>query len=143
MMLMERHMTEGTLANDCGVGYGCTAGGCDWMGCAIMTEIEMEDQILRTAVFELLDHGFALTVDVWSHDNYVLDRCTHGEDVLAKLGTYEDERLLARRGDKIIGWLHFIYGSNGYDVLVDWTGSLTDYIPETLALIETFKEQFA
>lgn len=90
---------------------------------------------MRCAVFELLDHGFSLSVDHWDADDYALDRCRDGEFTLRVLSDGNDARLLARSGDVIKGWLHFNDGK-----VVDVTEALRDYIPETLALIETHEE---
>lgn len=95
----------------------------------------MIEDVKRTAVFELLDHGFSLSVDHWGADDYALDRCRDGEFALRVLLDGDDVRLLARSGEVIRGWLHFMG-----EEMVDHTMSLHDYIPETLALIETFKE---
>lgn len=95
----------------------------------------MTDDVMRTAVFELLDHGFSLSVDHWDADDYALDRCKDGDFTLRVLSDGYDARLLARSGDVIKGWLHFIDGK-----VVDVTEALREYIPETLALIETREE---
>ena len=114
---------------------GCNS--IDWMG--MMTPKEMEAAIVRNAVHELLDHGFTLSVDNGG-DDYEIDRSTDAEAVIAQLGNTDEDRLLARTGDKIKGWVHFVYGNDGHDVICDMTVSLEPYLPETTALAETYSE---
>ena len=114
---------------------GCN--GIDRMG--MMTPKEIEERIVRNAVHELLDHGFTLSVDNGG-DDYEIDRSVDAEAVIAELGHTEEDRLLARTGDSIKGWVHFVYGNDGYDVICDMTVSLEPYLPDTVALAESYSE---
>jgi len=105
-----------------------------------MDRQDMERAIVRNAVFELLDHGFSLSVDNGG-DDYEIDRSRDGDAVLAELMNTDEDRLLARDGDALRGWVFFVYGNDGYDVICDMTVSLEPYLPETLALAETLEEQ--
>ena len=104
-----------------------------------MNAREMEAAIVRNAVHELLDHGFTLSVDTGGED-YEIDRSVDAEAVIAELMNTDEDRLLARTGDKIKGWVHFVYGNDGYDVICDMTVSLEPYLPDTLALAESYSE---
>ena len=104
-----------------------------------MNKKDMEAAIVRNAVFELLDHGFLLCVDNGG-DDYEIDRGDSGDAVLAELMHTDEERLIAIRADQIFGWVHFVYGNDGYDVICDHTVSLEPYLPETMALVETLSE---
>jgi len=105
----------------------------------MMTPKEIEERIVRNAVHELLDHGFTLSVDNGG-DDYEIDRSVDAEAVIAELGHTEEDRLLARTGDSIKGWVHFVYGNDGYDVICDMTVSLEPYLPDTLAIAEGYAE---
>ncbi len=109
----------------------------DWI--KRMTPKEIEERIVRNAVHELLDHGFTLSVDNGG-DDYEIDRSVDAEAVIAELMNTDEDRLLARTGDKIKGWVHFIYGNDGYDVICDMTVSLEPYLPDTVALAESYSE---
>ena len=104
-----------------------------------MTPKEIEERIVRNAVHELLDHGFTLSVDNGG-DDYEIDRSVDAEAVIAELMNTDEDRLLARTGDKIKGWVHFVYGNDGYDVICDMTVSLEPYLPDTAALSESYSE---
>lgn len=105
----------------------------------IMKPREMEAAIVRNAVHELLDHGFTLSVDNGG-DDYEIDRSIDPDAVIAELGHTDEDRLMARTGDVIKGWVHFIYGNDGYDVICDMTVSLEPYLPDTLAIAEGYAE---
>ena len=100
---------------------------------------DMEERIVRNAVHELLDQGFTLSVDNGG-DDYEIDRATNAEEVIAELMNTDEDRLLARAGEEIKGWVHFVYGNDGYDVICDLTVSLEPYLPDTLALAEAYSE---
>jgi hypothetical protein len=100
---------------------------------------DMEAAIVRNAVYELLDHGFTLSVDNGG-DDYEIDRSVDAEAVIAELGHTDEDRLMARTGDVIKGWVHFVYGNDGYDVICDMTVSLEPYLPDTLAIAEGYAE---
>lgn len=104
-----------------------------------MTPKEIEERIVRNAVHELLDHGFTLSVDSGG-DDYEIDRSVDAEAVISELMNTDEDRLLARTGDNIKGWVHFVYGNDGYDVICDMTVSLEPYLPETVALAEAYSE---
>lgn len=104
-----------------------------------MNAREMEAAIVRNAVHELLDHGFTLSVDTGGED-YEIDRSVDPDAVIAELMNTDEDRLLARAGESIKGWVHFVYGNDGYDVICDMTVSLEPYLPETVALAETYSE---
>ncbi len=105
----------------------------------MMTPKEIEERIVRNAVHELLDHGFTLSVDNGG-DDYEIDRSVDAEAVIAELMNTEEDRLLARTGDVIKGWVHFVYGNDGYDVICDMTVSLEPYLPDTIAIAEGYSE---
>ena len=104
-----------------------------------MNAREMEAAIVRNAVYELLDHGFTLSVDNGG-DDYEIDRSVDPDAVIAELMNTDEDRLLARAGNSIKGWVHFVYGNDGHDVICDMTVSLEPYLPETTALAETYSE---
>jgi hypothetical protein len=105
----------------------------------MMTTKEIEERIVRNAVHELLDHGFTLSVDNGG-DDYEIDRSVDAEAVIAELMNTDEDRLLARTGDVIKGWVHFVYGNAGHDVICDMTVSLEPYLPDTVAVAEGYSE---
>ena len=97
--------------------------------------MEIEARIVASCVYELLEHGFLLSVDNGG-DDYEINRSSDGEAVFAKLMKQPEERLMAIKNDNIFGWIHFVYGNSGYDVICDMTVSLESYTVKTQALCE-------
>lgn len=96
---------------------------------------------MRTAIFELRDHGFLLCVDSGG-DDYDINRSNSGDAILRLMPKGHEQRLIAvGASGNVFGWIHFIYGSEGHDAICDYTLALDPYIPETLALAETLREQ--
>ena len=100
-----------------------------------MIKVEIEARIVASCVYELLEHGFLLSVDNGG-DDYEINRSSDGEAVFAKLMKQPEERLMAIKNDNIFGWIHFVYGNSGYDVICDMTVSLESYTVKTQALCE-------
>ena len=100
-----------------------------------MIKVEMEAKIVVSCVYELLEHGFLLSVDNGG-DDYEINRSSDGEAVFAKLMKKPEERLIAIKDDNLFGWVHFVYGNSGYDVICDMTVSLASYTVKTQALSE-------
>ena len=132
-------MAEGRQNDDRGVEHGGPVGRDynDWI--KIMNKKDMEAAIVRNAVHELLDHGFTLSVDNGG-DDYEIDRSIDAEAIIAQLMNTDEDRLLARTNDIIKGWVHFVYGNDGHDVICDMTVSLEPYLPDTLAIAEGYAE---
>ena len=97
--------------------------------------MEMEARIVASCVYELLEHEFLLSVDNGGGD-YAINRSSDSEAVLSKLMKKPEERLIAIKDDNIFGWIHFVYGNLGYDVICDMTVSLESYTVKTQALSE-------
>jgi hypothetical protein len=107
----------------------------------MMNALEMEQDIVRNAIHELLDHGFTLSVDNGG-DDYEINRSRDAVAIFNEMMNTDEDRLLARENDIIKGWVHFIYGNDGYDVICDMTVSLEPYLPDTVALAETYEELY-
>ena len=105
----------------------------------MMNAVEMEQDIVRNAIHELLDHGFTLSVDNGG-DDYEINRSRDAVAIFNEMMNTDEDRLLARENDIIMGWVHFIYGNDGYDVICDMTVSLEPYLPDTVALAEAYEE---
>ena len=95
----------------------------------------MELRILLSSVRELLGQGFELAINNGGDQ----DEC----EPTTKLATLKDalynadeDYVLVHKDGKCIGWLRFIYGNSGWDVLSDYTTNLEALLPKTMALID-------
>lgn len=100
-----------------------------------MTTQEKRQAVIRTAVHEMIDHGFSLSVDRGG-DDYELDRTRDADQALAAMGS-GNARLVVIDGRYPAGWICF--DASTYH-MTDYTIGLEPYTQETRALIETYDE---
>lgn len=94
--------------------------------CAVCQRIAVEREILLRTVDALLAAGYALqTFDTESHrpEQPTLDKAL----VVKELMEVDDEYLIAEK-DGVRAYVRFIYGSDGYDVINDYTVNLEDVL---------------
>jgi hypothetical protein len=106
--------------------------------CATCKRIEIEGKIAHKAVNVLLAKGYELSV----HDSeeFTVKRSRDAAEIKAAMFTSDDDRLFAYRpGDEDrFGWVWFVYGNSGPDVICDYTVSLTDDLKEVNDYAERF-----
>lgn len=86
--------------------------------------VEIEKQIVGQAVKDLLAAGFTLSIDGENSDRTVVTS-PDSENLFA-----EDECTLVASGEKIVGWVFFVYGNNGWDVMSDYTVNLEPWLKD-------------
>lgn len=106
--------------------------------CHVCQRIAVEQEIVTRTVDALLSAGFRLATDAddCAQHTYTADRSV----ILAALMEVDDEHLLARAGtraDARTGWVRFVYGNDGYDVISDYTTNLEDVLAPVNAYADT------
>ena len=101
---------------------------------------EVERKIAQTAITQLLASGFVL--GVFDGEETVL---THSNDAAAVLAamftTDEDELIVSKPGDaQDFGWVKFIYGNDGWDVIHDYTTNLETFLTEANKLADHYDD---
>lgn len=99
--------------------------------CGTCQRIKVEQMIVVKAVDALLAAGYALVVD----DSQIGDESqyrpaqptTNRAEILAQMMETDDDALRVLK-DRYEGWVHFIYGNDGYDVISDYTMSLDNVL---------------
>jgi hypothetical protein len=101
----------------------------------------VERKIVVQAITDLLKAGFAITVND-GEDDVVEDSLDHNEVLDAMFSTDEDY-LIVRKSPYVgsYGWVRFIYGNDGPDVINDYTTKLEEVLADTLALVEAEEEK--
>lgn len=97
--------------------------------------ILMERAVIRCAVAALIQHGFYVKL-YDCDDHQALSDEASSEDsifkIMDELLSCDDEylRVYRKEGDKsrFFGWIHFVYGNDGYDVISDNTVNLEEFI---------------
>lgn len=99
-----------------------------------MTNRDHEDQIVRQAITDLLAAGYSLNLMNGGDDYELPAFTTDFETIYKEMKATDEDRLFARKANTPKGWVYFIYGNDGYDVINDYTMSLEDALKGVNAL---------
>lgn len=81
----------------------------------------MEKVLARKTVEALLEQGFKIEIDNGGDEP---ERSIQTVDaILGTMFATDEDRLLVSK-DGIRGWIYFVYGNDGYDVISDYTTNL-------------------
>jgi hypothetical protein len=108
--------------------------------CPTCRRIQIEQRIARLTVKTLLAAGYALRVDNGCDDELPTARFTDATAALAAMGETDDERVFAFKSGEPAGWVYFVYGNDGWDVINDYTTNLDDALAPVLAYIDKLTE---
>ena len=98
---------------------------------AVKKRQDVEIRIIKATVKALLDAGFELNVfDGETH--YAMARTW--ADVKKAIYETDEDYLIAWKEGKRFGWVRFVYGNDGWDVICDYTTNLEPYIGEGTAV---------
>ena len=101
------------------------------------TCLNLEKRIARSAINALLENGYAVTV--YDGEAYTLKNSLDAKTILAAMFTTECDRLIAKNPKEEfanIGWIDFVYGNDGWDVISDYTVNLEGVLKETSELAD-------
>src|SRR5262252_875557 len=91
--------------------------------------IAIEKRIARKVVDALLTAGFAITVSNGGDEDEIV-KSTDASAIKAVMFATDDERLHTYKDGKPFGWVWFVYGNDGWDVICDYTVNLEPWIGE-------------
>lgn len=97
---------------------------------------ELERRIVKQVVDDLLAAGFTLWIDRDGEDERIEVKNSYGE-TLDELFACDEERLYAYRSP-VEGWVYFVYGSNGYDVVSDYTTNLQEWMESAIKIADEY-----
>lgn len=101
---------------------------------SLKKRILLEQRIVKHTVKALLTAGYALSVFDGENDSVVTTENTILIDALMET---DEDFLNVYKDGKRIGWVRFVYGNDGYDVICDYTVNLEDALAETNKLAES------
>lgn len=104
-----------------------------------MKRQEIEQRIVRRTIKTLLDGGYSLGVN--DGEETVIEHSTDGESVFKEMFATDQDFLLVYV-DGISdpgGYVHFIYGNDGYDVISDLTVNLETVLKPVADYAQTFE----
>ena len=100
-----------------------------------------EKKIARLFVTEALDAGYNISVDNGG-DEFELAHSTDKKAIMAAMFATDDERLHLSRDGKNVGWVWFVYGNSGWDVISDYTTNLEHLMPKVEKLSDKLCDIF-
>ena len=123
---------------------------------AVAARQRVERSIVRRVILDALRAGY--TLSVFDGEEVTLTQSTSARAVLAApFTTDEDWLLFSRPGDSALrlttsaffrpsinareGWVRFVYGNAGYDVISDYTTNLEDVLKGANALTDRYSER--
>lgn len=118
-------------------------------GCPVCHRIMIESRIVRRTVRALLDAGYAVFVDGQGDDNRPAVPTRDYATIKAELMETDDDYLAvftpeqaravdgSRQRNEGYGWVRFVYGNDGYDVISDYTTNLEPIIAPIMKYADT------
>lgn len=82
---------------------------------------ELERKIARAVITQAINLGYSIDVD--DGEEITLRHSQDVKAILKAMFTTDEDWLILRRG-KESGWVRFVYGNGGYDVVNDYTVNL-------------------
>lgn len=99
----------------------------------------VEREIATKVVDVLLAAGFQIQVD--NGDDEPPAYSTNREGILADMFLTDEEHLYVGNFDAdVYGWVYFVYGNDGWDVMSDYTTNLESFIGEGTAVDAVIKK---
>ena len=102
---------------------------------------ETERSIARRFIQDAIRSG--CSIDVQDGEEVTLRASTDVEAILKAMFTTDEDRLYLCRDGKYIGWVYFVYGNDGWDVINDYTVNLEGIMAMgTNKLIDSLESRF-
>ena len=96
---------------------------------------ELERRIARTIIQDAIEQGY--TLDVNDSEETTLKGSTDVKAILKAMFTTDEDYLILHRG-KEQGWIRFVYGNDGWDVVNDYTVNLEDVMTSANKLADKY-----
>lgn len=84
---------------------------------------QVERKIAGAFISEAIKQGYSMTVNNGG-DTDEIEPTADKRTILDAMFATDDEHLIVYAGGKRIGWVRFIYGNGGWDVISDYTTNL-------------------
>jgi len=108
----------------------------------VKTRQGIERRIARKFLKIALAAGYAISLDNGG-DDFEFENSTDFKFIVGEMFATDDERLYLSKDGKRCGWVYFVYGNDGWDVIADYTVNLEDLMPEVSALSDKLEDQYA
>jgi len=95
---------------------------------------EHENRIMRKVIADALAAGFKLSV--YDGEETTVVKSADAEQIFAALRTTDEDWLHFFKDDQRIGFVYFVYGNEGFDVICDYTVLLEPVLKEANELAD-------
>ncbi len=99
---------------------------------------EVERKIVSAVIKSALLAGYEIGIDNGG-DEYECKSTDYGTLMKAIMAT-DDEHLYFHAGPNIVGWVYFVYGNDGWDVLSDYTTNLEEMLKPAHAIADSYAD---
>jgi hypothetical protein len=104
-----------------------------------VTRHDIEKQIVTKVIADALAAGY--TLDVNDGEETTLTNSMDKAAILAALFTTDEDYLVYRKDGKKVGWVQFVYGNDGYDVITNHTINLDHVLLGATMLAERLESE--
>jgi len=95
---------------------------------------DQEYEVAKRTILALLEAGY--TVSVFDTVETTVEKSNDIVEILQAMRTTGEDYLIAYEGDENKGWVRFVYGNSGWDVINDYTTNLEDALNSVFAYAE-------
>ena len=88
----------------------------------------VEKRIASAVIRSGLNAGYAITVN--DGEGMPVKRSADHDEILAAMFSVDEEHLEFSKDGKRVGWVFFVYGNDGWDVICDHTVNLSDILDD-------------
>lgn len=101
---------------------------------------EIEKHIAKATIKALLAQGWSLSVN--DGEETTVDRSVDAAEIFAAMFSTDEDYLLVHRDNspQQFGWVRFIYGNDGPDVINDYTTNLDEVLAPVNAMAEKLSD---
>jgi hypothetical protein len=105
-----------------------------------MTTEEMEREICKAAIEELIAAGYSISVRDDEY-NVVIGRSRNVQRILDNLFATDEERLEVYFESKYVGAVFLVHGNDGYDVITGYSDKLEPDLRKANELSEKYEKE--
>jgi hypothetical protein len=106
-----------------------------------MKRQKIERQIVRKVIDDAISAGY--TLSVFDGEEETLSNCGDAQAVFDAMFTTDQDHLYLLKGGKDIGWVFFVYGNSGWDVINDHTTNIEMILDGANVLSEQLEQKHA
>lgn len=104
----------------------------------VKARIAIETKIAKKAISELIKAGY--TLGVHDGEELVLRNCTDQKALIKAMQSVDEEHLMVYKDNKRVGYVFFVYGNSGWDVIADYTTNLDPTMEIVMEYANTFED---